>query len=85
MNLGIDITFLDTLDEKQGVNRYAMEIINELRNTNKYKIQIYTNQKIYNDAKKKFLSKKVNVYQLNPSYKIIKKIFYFFFNYFGFS
>ena len=84
MNLGIDITFLDTLDEKQGVNRYAMGIINELKNTNKYKIQIYTNQKIYKDAKKKFLSKKINVYQLNSSYEVIKKIFYFFLVFLGF-
>ena len=45
MNLGIDITFLDTLDEKQGVNRYAMGIINELKNTNKYKIKFILTKK----------------------------------------
>ena len=68
MNLGIDISFLNTLEQKQGVHRYAISLIHELANLKNLKIQIYTNNKVYNDARKKFSSKNIQIYQIKNKY-----------------
>ena len=54
MRVGIDISFLNTLKEKQGVHRYALGFIREITKDNKKRFQIYTNSKTYNESKKKF-------------------------------
>lgn len=52
MNLGIDITFLNTLDEKQGVHRYAMGLIDELSSNKDLNIQIIQMKKFIMMQKK---------------------------------
>tara|TARA_B100000900_G_scaffold414846_1_gene442711 strand:+ start:114 stop:1319 length:1206 start_codon:yes stop_codon:yes gene_type:complete len=83
MNLGIDISFLNTLEQKQGVHRYAIGLINELSNLENLKIQLYTNNKVYNDARKKFSSKNIQIYKIKNKYFFFKRIFEYFLFCFG--
>ena len=82
MNLGIDITFLNTLDEKQGVHRYAMGLIDELSSNKDLNIQIYTNEKVYYDAKKRFSLKNIQIYKIKKNY-FLRKILNYFLLFFG--
>lgn len=84
MKLGIDISFLQTLDEKQGVNRYAIGFINELKNNPKINIQIYTNEKIFLKCRKKFTSKNIKVFKFSNNYLLTKKTIKFILLIFGY-
>ena len=79
MNLGIDISFLNTLEQKQGVHRYAIGLINELSNLENLKIQLYTNNKVYNDARKKFSSKNIQIYEIKNKYFFLRIFDYIYF------
>ena len=73
MRVGIDISFLNTLKEKQGVHRYALGFIREITKDNKKRFQIYTNSKTYNESKKKFKNKNIDIILLENDYLILKK------------
>ena len=73
MRVGIDISFLNTLKEKQGVNRYALGFIREITKDKTKKFQIYTNFQIFSESKKKFKNKNIDIILLENNYLILKK------------
>jgi glycosyltransferase involved in cell wall biosynthesis len=87
MKIGVDISFLNTLEEKQGVHRYALGFLREITKDKDKKFQIYTNSKIFKDCKKKFKNKNISVILIKNNYLIIKKtlkLFLILFSFFGF-
>lgn len=73
MRIGIDISFLNTLKEKQGVHRYALGFIREIIKDKQKRFQIYTNSKTFNESKKKFKNKNIDIILLENNYLILKK------------
>ena len=84
MRIGIDISFLNTLEEKQGVNRYALGFIKEIAKDKDKKFQIYTNSNIFSACKKKFKNKNIKIIIIKNNYLMIKKFFKLIFFLFSF-
>ncbi len=74
MKIGVD--FIDLLPKaNQGINVYSENLIEGfLKLSEKFTLQLYVNETYYNYAKKKFKSKKINIFVYKNKNKKIKNL-----------